>query len=169
MLADAERASALFVETNVSYVWKMARGYRRTQHLTLDDLFQEGMIGLLKATELFDTTMGFRFKTYATWWIRQRMSRAIANDDRTVRVPVHMLEKVRRVQRSQRRLAAAIGRPPDFEELGKAIGAQPEALAELLWRIQSTECIEGDAPLRDDGETRDDPSRPSTRSICVSV
>jgi len=153
-VSDAERATARFVETNISYVWKVAREHHRAQHLTLDDLFQEGMLGLLKATEMYDPDMGFRFKTYATWWIRQRITRAIANDDRTVRLPVHLHEKIRRIQRAQKRLAHATGRSPDLRELATAIGAEPEAIAKLLWRQYATNCVEGDAPLESGEVTR---------------
>ena len=147
VLRDADRARERFVRSNVRYVWKLVREKGRRIHLTSDDLFQEGMIGLLRATDLYDPEMGFRFSTYATWWIEQRMHRALADGDRTVRLPVHLHEKYRRIRRSAVKLSLSMGREPTAEELAESVGMDPVRLAKLVWRIRATECLEGDAPV----------------------
>jgi RNA polymerase primary sigma factor len=147
VLSDADRARARFVAGNTRYVWKLVWIARKGSHLTADDLFQEGMIGLLRATDLFDPEKGFRFTTYATWWIEQRIYRALDDGDRTVRLPVHLQEKYRRIRRSEIKLALLTGRPPTTEELADALGEDPVRLAKLLWRIRATDCVEGDAPV----------------------
>lgn len=152
ILRDAEAARARFVETNVRYVWARARR-ARSKHLTIDDLFQEGMVGLLRATQTYDPDRGFRFKTYASWWIDQKMQRAIADQDRTIRLPVHLQERIRKIRRAESRLALAIGRPPTESELANALGVDAERLAKLLWRVNEAMCIEGDAPIGDGDET----------------
>lgn len=147
VLRDAERARERFVRSNVRYVWKLVREKGKRTHLTPDDLFQEGMIGLLRATDLYDPERGFRFSTYATWWIEQRMHRALADGDRTVRLPVHLHEKYRRIRRSAVKLSLSMGREPTASELADAVGMDPVRLAKLVWRIRATECLEGDAPV----------------------
>lgn len=147
---DADKAKATFVAGNVRYVQMLARRYGQKKHLTLEDLIQEGMIGLLRATELFDPERGFRFKTYATWWIEQRMQRAIADDDRLVRLPVYLHDTVKRVKRAEARLTLATGTAPTPDQLANAIGMNSEHLQKLLWRVQATEVVEGDSPVGED-------------------
>ena len=147
VMRDADRARARFVSSNSRYVWKLVWAARKGSHLTADDLFQEGMIGLLRATDLFDPEKGFRFTTYATWWIDQRIYRALDDGDRTVRLPVHLQEKYRRIRRSEIKLTLLIGRQPTTDELADALGEDPVRLAKLLWRIRATDCVEGDAPV----------------------
>lgn len=147
---DADKAKATFVAGNVRYVQMLARRHGQKKHLTLEDLIQEGMIGLLRATDLFDPERGFRFKTYATWWIEQRMQRAIADDDRLVRLPVYLHDTVKRVKRAEARLTLATGTAPTPDRLANAIGMDPERLQKLLWRVQATEVIEGDSPVGED-------------------
>lgn len=147
---DAERARAIFVATNVRYVEKLARRRGQHRHLSLEDIMQEGFIGLLHAADLYDPERGFRFKTYATWWIEQRMRRAISNDDRLIRLPVHIHEKVSKIRRARAKLKLTYGRPPTTDELAVAIGMEPERLMKLLWRVQTTDCSEGDEPIGDD-------------------
>lgn len=147
---DAEQARALFVASNIRYVEQIARRMGQHRNLSLEDITQEGFIGLLKAADLYDPERGFRFKTYATWWIEQRMRRAIADGDRTVRLPVHIQEKVTRIKRAKAKLTQSSGHPPTLNELAVAVGIEPEKLMTLLWRIQATDCVEGDASVGDD-------------------
>lgn len=147
---DADKAKATFVAGNIRYVQMLARRHGQKKHLTLEDLIQEGMIGLLRATDLFDPERGFRFKTYATWWIEQRMQRAIADDDRLVRLPVYLHDTVKRVKRAEARLTLANGTAPTPDQLANAVGMNPERLQKLLWRVQATEVIEGDSPVGED-------------------
>lgn len=148
--SDADRARALFVITNVRYVNKIARRIGQHRHLTEEDIAQEGFIGLLKAVDMYDPERGFRFKTYATWWIEQRMRRAIADGDRLIRLPVHVYEKAVRIWRSRAKWTLAHGRPPSQDELANAVGMEPEKLAKLIWRVEATECLEGDDLVGDD-------------------
>ena len=150
VLADAIRARELFVETNQRYVWKVARAIRSRKHLLEEDIYQEGMLGLLKATEMYDPERGFRFKTYATWWIEQRIRRAIDNDEREVRLPVHLQERLRRIKRAEASLRLATGRSPELKELAEAVGMDSERLGKLLWRVRATNCVEGDAEIGED-------------------
>ncbi|BBD01453.1 RNA polymerase primary sigma factor [Sphingobium sp. YG1] len=148
--ADADKARATFVAGNLRYVEMLARRRGQKKHLSLEDLVQEGVIGLMRATDLYDPERGFRFKTYATWWIEQRIRRAIADGDRLVRLPVHLQEKMTRIRRAEARLTLANGKTPTSDELATAIGMEPERLMKLLWRVQATDCIEGDAPIGED-------------------
>jgi RNA polymerase primary sigma factor len=148
--ADADRARATFVAGNLRYVEMLARRRGPRKHLTVEDLIQEGIIGLMRATDLYDPERGFRFKTYATWWIEQRMRRAIADGDRIVRLPVHLQEKMSRIKRAEAKLTLASGKAPTPDALATAIGMDTERLMKLLWRVQATDCIEGDAPIGED-------------------
>jgi RNA polymerase primary sigma factor len=152
-LLDAERAKTRFVETNIRYVQKLAWERRFLRHLSADDLFQEGVMGLLHATELFDPELGFRFKTYATWWIRQHMHRAFDDQERTIRLPVHVQESIRKIRRKRVTLALELNREPTLAELANYIGVDKERLAKLLWRLQVTDCAEADAPITEDGDS----------------
>lgn len=147
---DARLARQAFVTTNVRYVRQLVRRVRHITHLREDDLFQEGVIGLLRATETWDPEAGFRFKTYATWWIRQTMGRAVSNNDRTIRLPVHVQEKLTKLRRAQARLAFISGKTPTTHELAEALGVDAERLARLMWYSHATNCADGDAPLVDD-------------------
>lgn len=147
---DAEAARKRFVESNLRYVWKLVSQKRRRQHLATEDLFQEGVVGLMKASDYYNPEMGFRFKTYATWWIQQSIQRAIGDRDRTVRLPIHLQEKESKIRRAESRLAGTLGRTPSQEELAKALGIDPARLAKLLWRVHATNCLEADAPISDD-------------------
>lgn len=148
--ADADKARATFVAGNLRYVEMLARRRGQKKHLALEDLVQEGVIGLMRATDLYDPERGFRFKTYATWWIEQRIRRAIADGDRLVRLPVHLQERLTRIRRAEARLTLANGKAPSPDELATAIGMDSERLMKLLWRVQATDCIEGDAPVGED-------------------
>jgi RNA polymerase primary sigma factor len=147
ILAEAEQARERFVVSNQKWVWKLVRNAGERKHLSRDDLYQEGMIGLLKATNLYDPDRGFRFKSYATWWIEQYISRAIDNGEREVRLPVHLKERVRKIRKAQNEYALATGRVPNIQTLATHLGLDHERLGKLLWRIQATECAEGDAEI----------------------
>jgi len=149
----AQQARRRFVESNIRYVWKLAKKYRRLKHFVPEDVFQEGVLGLMKAVDRYDSNRGFRFKTYATWWIEQAVSRAIGDLDRTVRLPIHVQETYKKIKKSERRLVSTLGRSPSNEELAAAIGWQTERLAKLLWRVEATNCAEADAPVGDENGT----------------
>jgi RNA polymerase primary sigma factor len=150
---EAIAAKARFVESNIRYVRKIAARYANVRHMTEEDIFQEGIIGLLRATDSYDPEMGFRFKTYATWWINQKIHRAIADFDRTIRLPVHVTEKVRAAKRASRALTATSGQEPSLDEIAEVIGMETERLARIMWAVAESECIDGDAPV---GENLDD-------------
>ncbi|HUG88820.1 MAG TPA: sigma-70 family RNA polymerase sigma factor [Actinomycetota bacterium] len=129
-IRQAERSRKRFILANLRLVVSIAKKYQG-QGLPLLDLIQDGNIGLMRAIELFDWRRGFKFSTYATWWIRQAITRAIADRGRQIRIPVHVHERIRKIRKTRERLMQQTGRDPTPEELSRAAGVPVEMLDDL--------------------------------------
>ncbi|MEV7284312.1 sigma-70 family RNA polymerase sigma factor [Streptomyces sp. NPDC093252] len=151
LVAAGERAKDVFIRSNLRLVVAVARRYPRSG-LPLLDLIQEGNAGLVRAVEKFDYRKGFKFSTYATWWIRQAITRSIADQSRTIRLPVHLVEELGRIRRVQREFNRDQGREPEPEEIAKELGSTPERVGDVLdW---ARDPVSLNMSVDDEGETQ---------------
>ena len=147
---EGHRAVDAFITSNLRLVVSIARKYGRAQ-MPMLDLIQEGNTGLIRAVEKFDFTKGYKFSTYATWWVRQAITRGIAQQARVVRLPVHVVEELNQVSGARRSLERQLGRDPEPEEIAKELGIELERVLDLLaW---GRDHISLDSPIDDDGDT----------------
>ncbi|MFZ3569986.1 sigma-70 family RNA polymerase sigma factor [Streptomyces sp. BH097] len=151
LVAASENAKDIFIKSNLRLVVAVARRYPRSG-LPLLDLIQEGNAGLVRAVEKFDYRKGFKFSTYATWWIRQAITRSIADQSRTIRLPVHLVEELGRIRRVQREFNREHGREPEPTEIAAELGAKPERVVDVLdW---ARDPVSLNMSVDDEGETQ---------------
>ncbi|MFJ8753455.1 sigma-70 family RNA polymerase sigma factor [Streptomyces sp. NPDC102441] len=151
LVAESERAKDIFIRSNLRLVVAVARRYPRAG-LPLLDLIQEGNAGLVRAVEKFDYAKGFKFSTYATWWIRQAITRSIADQSRTIRLPVHLVEELGRIRRVQREFNREHGRDPDHTEIAAELDSNTERVGNVLdW---ARDPVSLNMSVDDDGDTQ---------------
>jgi len=151
--AGDEDAKRKLIESNLRLVMSITRNYTRAD-VPLLDLIQEGNLGLIRAIEKFDYKLGYKLSTYATWWIKQAISRALAEQGRTIRLPVHVADQVRKVTKTRRLLGQKLNRDPSLDEIALEIGITPERVQELLDLVQDPVSLEtpigdGDSSVAD--------------------